>query len=222
MDLDIIIYAVIAVLLFAKLWSVFGRRNEGDQGRPNPLVGAPRKINKDDDVPFGTNPETLPEAPMLLRTFRSAPASLAGGLEQIKAHDFRFDERQFLQGSRAAFQLIVEEFAKGDLTSSTRLLGPKVLARFKDALEQRRKASEVMEGKIVRIKDVETAAVRIENTTASIIVKFVSEQINVLRDLHGKIIAGAEGRVEEITDLWTFSRDLSSDDPNWVLVETKN
>lgn len=223
MNVDIIIYAIVAVLVFARLWSILGQRNSEDRERPNPFATPP---NVKTDPTASNNPageaqiETLvpvPPKPILL-----APNSLAGGLMRMKETDPSFDEKQFLQGARAAFTLILDNFAKGDLSDCTRLLGPTVLPHFRSAIEARRAASQTMEHKLVNIREAECTAAKVENGQAVIAVRFVSEQESTLRDAKGQIVGGHEGQVEEITDLWTFARDIKSSDPNWVLVETRS
>ena len=222
MSVDTLFYAVIAVVLVVRLWSVLGRRNDDEPQRPNPFViPAPgAKDEKKTELPATASPD-VPEIPLLLRPRHAAPASLAGGLEQIKTLDPSFDEKTFLQGARTAFTMIVEDFAKGDLSRIEPFLGPNVLPHFRNAIEARRKAGETMESKIMRIRNAESAAARTEDQRAIITVRFVTEQENILRDAQGKIIGGEAGKVEEITDLWTFTRDSKSDDPNWILTETR-
>ncbi len=217
MGFDIIIYAFIAVVLLARLWTVLGRRNDSDTQRPNPFIAPPPK---DETAPVPERIRSGEAPPVVLPAFKAAPASLAGGVEQIKALDPSFDEKQFLQGARQAFAMIVEDFAKADMSRITRLLGPNVLPHFLNAIEARRAAGQTMESKVVSIRDAETAAAKVDGTKAILTIRFVSEQENALRDSGGQVIGGEAGRVEEITDLWTFARDTKSSDPNWILVET--
>lgn len=221
MDYDIIIYAVVAVVLLSRLWAAFGRRNDDDRQRPNPFITPlVRPEQRQPDAQAASAGQAVQPPPILLQPFKSAPASLAGGLEQIKEQDASFDEKQFLQGAKAAFTMIVEDFAKGDMGRITRLLSPPVLAHFQAALESRRAAGQVMESSIKSITDAETAAARMEGDNAIITVRFVSVQENVLRDAEGRVIGGEMGKLEEITDLWTFTRNMKSNDPNWLLAET--
>lgn len=221
MDYDIIIYAIVAILIAARLWSVLGQRNSEDRERPNPFVAPPPATPDTTSAnPAGNQP--LAEIPLLLRPMQHAPDSLAGGLAQIKVANPTFDEKQFLQGARTAFSLILGDFAKGDLSESTRLLGPTVLPHFRTAIEARSKAGQTMEHKLIRIREAECIAAKIENDQSTITVHFVSEQESILRDATGQIVEGSERKTEEITDLWTFARDNKSPDPNWILVETKS
>ncbi|MFY9287868.1 MAG: Tim44/TimA family putative adaptor protein [Alphaproteobacteria bacterium] len=219
MGLDIIIYAVVAAVLIGRLWSVLGRRNDEDQQRPNPFIARPAPKEKEDEKPIAMLPQRS-EAMNVFQPLSVAPASLLGALEQIKKLDPTFDEKQFHQGARQAFTMIIEDFAKGDLSRLTRLLGPRVLPNFQNAIEARRNANQTMESKVLRIKDIETTAARVEGTTAIITVRFVSEQENTLRDAAGQVIGGDAGVIEEVTDIWVFARDTTANDPNWMLVET--
>jgi predicted lipid-binding transport protein (Tim44 family) len=218
---DLIIYAIIAVLILAKLWSVLGQRNTEDRERPNPFAAPPPMAPGPNLSPVaGSQPQA--EVPLLLKPPVHAPASLAGGLAQVKESDPAFDEKQFLQTARTAFTLILRDFAKGDLSESTKLLGPTVLPHFRKAIEERVAASETMEHKLHAIREAECVSAKIEDNRAIIAVRFVSEQESTLRDSAGNIIGGSEGKLEEITDIWTFARDAKPTDPTWILVETRS
>jgi predicted lipid-binding transport protein (Tim44 family) len=215
MDYDIIIYAIVAIVIFARLWSVLGQRNGEDRERPNPFAAPPTPAAS--PTPVTATEETPRPAPFL-----HAPASLAGGLAAIKAVQPSFDEKDFLQGARHAFTLILSDFAKGDLAESGRLLGPTVLPHFRAAIEARRTAAQTMEHKLITIREAECASAKMDGTQAVITVRFISEQQNILRDASGKLVDGSSEQTEEITDLWTFARDSSANDPNWILIETKS
>lgn len=217
MSLDIIFYAIVAVVLMLRLWSVLGRRNEDDAERPNPFAPRPR----DDDAAFANGEVPSSALSQLAKPITSAPASLAGGLEQVRALDPSFDEKKFLQGARQAFAMIIENFATDNLAAVHRLLGPDVLPHFQAAVAARQKAAQKLQTRVDRFEDVETVAARTEGSRAFVTVRFVSEQENVLRDAGGQVIGGAPGKLESVTDTWTFMRDCTSKDPNWILVETR-
>ena len=208
--LDIIVYAVVAVLLLARLWMVFGRRN--DEDRPpsvNPFAAPPAR--EDEDAPRARAAQSF--API-----KVAPASLLGGLEQVKGVAPDFDEKVFLQAVRQDFTQIVGDFAKGDLSASASLLAPAVRAHFEAAIAARQKAGETLENKIARIKDAEVTEARVEDGRAFITVRIDSEQENILRDASGGVVSGA-GQLEEIIDIWVFSREAKA--AGWVLAETR-
>jgi len=213
--LDIIIYAAIAVLLLARLWAVFGRRNDEDTERPNPFVAPPASEN--DEVMVRPRAKDAPAA--LSVPQNAAPASLAGGLEQVARLDPNFDEKKFLQNARAIFTAVVSGFSGGDLAPCRRMLGAGVLPHFEAAIAARAKAGEKLAGRITRIRDAEVTAARVEGSRAVLAVRFLSEQENVLSDAAGKIISGAPGKSEEIADQWVFARDTKGGD--WQVIETR-
>jgi predicted lipid-binding transport protein (Tim44 family) len=219
-DPYIVVYAIIAVLILARLWKVLGRRNDTDTDteRPDPF-GAPVPSTTSKFNPFSSG-KVLTEG--VTPKFAHPPQSLMGKLEQIKSVDAVFDEKAFLRGAKDAFGRIVAAFAAGDLSPVVKLLGPKVAPHFQAAIDARKSANQTMKSSIARFKDAETIAAELSGTLAVITVRFVSDQENILRDASGRVIGGAEGKVEEITDVWSFSRDLKSDNPDWMLVETKS
>jgi predicted lipid-binding transport protein (Tim44 family) len=215
---DIIIYGVIAVALLARLWSVFGRRNDEDRPRPNPFAApAPGLSDEGDTVvrPRAGNAQAPAFTPLL-----TAPLSLAGALERVSEADPGFDEKQFLQDAKGIFTAVVGAFAKGDLTSVEAKLGPAVLPHFQAAITARQKAGETLENKINRIREAEVTAADVTDNRIVVTTRFVSEQENILRDASGKILSGAAGKPEEITDVWVFARDIKTQ--NWQVAETKS
>lgn len=211
--IDIVICAVIAVLLFARLWSIFGRRNDEDRQRSNPFASSFLPVPKSNETP---DDKARQPAPL----FKLAPASLAGGLEQIKARLPDFEEKQFLREAKANFALIVESFAKNDMGRIARYLTPEVADHFQKALEARKASGQTAESKIIEIKEAETSSVWLEGDKAFIAVHFVSIQENILRDESGQVIGGGIGQFEEVTDRWTFTCDFSSSAKEWLLAET--
>ncbi len=229
--LDIIVYAAIAAFVLMRLWSVLGQRHDDEPQQPNPFVKpAPRSGADDEDgllirdkkkLQEDAVDESLALPPPILAPVGPAPASLAGGLAQIQAMDPAFDEKKFLQGAKAAFAMIVEDFAKGDLTRTGRLLAPVVLENFTKAIAARQAAGQTLECRIEQVKDADLVAVRLEGSRAFVTVRFTSHQINLLRDTAGAVLSGQPNHAEEVEDVWVLSRDLKAEDPNWMLVETK-
>jgi predicted lipid-binding transport protein (Tim44 family) len=150
----------------------------------------------------------------------TAPASVAAGIARIGAADRSFDENAFLAGARAAFELVVNAFAKGDTAALQPLLSEPVYASFSEAISARLAAHETFETNLLTIKSVEIAEAGLDGDAATVTVRIVSDQTNVMRAADGSIVDGDPDHVQEKTDLWTFSRSARSRDPNWTLVAT--
>ena len=213
---DIIFFALVAAFIILRLRSVLGRRTGNERTRPDPFHPAPPQ-------PVERTPETLaaPGTPGA-NTVQPAPAagSLAAGFAQIKIADPSFDEQEFIKGARAAFEYIVAAYAAGEEDKLKPLLSTEVFDGFKGAIVNRRTAGQTHETTIVRLREVEATAARMDGTMASITVRYASEQINVTRDAAGQAVEGDPDRIAEVTDVWTYARNTRSSDPNWILVAT--
>jgi predicted lipid-binding transport protein (Tim44 family) len=209
---DIIFFALVAAFIILRLRSVLGRRTGHERPRPDPFRPAPPEPAE--RAPEALPPGAAPAAPA------PAPGSLAAGLAQIKIADPLFDEQEFKNGARTAFEYIVAAFAAGDEDKLKPLLSTEVFDRFREAIRNRKTAGQVHETTIVRLRDVEISGARMEGSTASITCRYVSEQINVTRDAAGQVVDGDPDRIAEVTDLWSYARNTRSSDPNWILVAT--
>jgi predicted lipid-binding transport protein (Tim44 family) len=197
-------------LLVLRLRSVLGRRT-GTERRRDPFEpgAGPEKV-----VPLPARSRTLPSSPT------TAPESVAAGIARIGSADRSFDENGFLAGARAAFEIVVNAFAKGDTAALQPLLSESVYASFSEAIRVRLAAHETFENNLLSIKSVEIAEANLEGDVATVTVRIVSEQTSVTRAADGSVVDGNPDHVEEKTDLWTFSRSVRSRDPNWTLVAT--
>lgn len=143
------------------------------------------------------------------------------GLTQIKTADPSFDEVEFLEGARMAFEMILTAFANGDKRQLKPLLSESVYASFAREIDRREQAKERQETTLVSIVLADIVGARLEGRHAVVTVKFVSEQVNVRYGPEDTVVDGDPDHVVTITDVWTFSRDTRARDPNWELVDTR-
>jgi len=217
--IDILIFAMIAAFLVYRLRGVLGRRHGEERQRPNPYTPRPGQEGGDNVVALpdrGTRPPVDVPAPV-----PGEPYSLAAGILQIQANDPTFDEKTFLQGARAAFEMIVTAFARGDTPTLRPLLSDDVYDNFAAAIRHRQAAGESLETQVTALRDVDLIEARMEGRTAFVTVKVVSDQINVTRDSTGTVIDGDPKHPLEVVDIWTFARNTRSRNPNWTLIETR-
>ena len=225
--LDIIFFAMIAAFLVFRLRSVLGRRT-GHQSRPPDNMAQRRQESEAEgnviELPDRSAPEAGPERDDDAAFEPSSPAqdSLAQGLARIKAADPAFDPADFETGARAAFEAVVHAFATADTGTLRALLDDDVFENFERAIRERLDAEETLETTIVGIGKAEIVEASMSGHHAVLTVTFVSEQVNVTRDADGEAIDGDPGHVTDVTDIWTFSRNTRSRDPNWKLIETRS
>ena len=129
--------------------------------------------------------------------------------------------KSFLEGAKLAYEMIVEAFAKGDKPALKNLLSREVFDGFSKAIDSRTQAGEKLDFQFVGFDKVELATVALIEKRASIVVRFASEMISATFDKAGTLIDGNPKEVRDITDLWTFERDVTQRDPNWRVVATE-
>ncbi len=225
--LDIILFAMIAAFLVLRLRGVLGRRT-GHQTRPRDNMTQPRKDSDAEgtvvELPdrAGTDRAGAEDAAGEESEDVSAVEPLAAGLARIRAADPSFDPGAFRTGARVAFEMIVHAFATGDTGTLRTLLDKPVLENFQQAIADRLEAAETLETTLIGIKSAEILDASMRGRDAVLTLKFVSEQVNVTRDAEGNVIEGDPSHVAEVTDIWTFSRNTRSRDPNWRLTATRS
>ncbi len=217
--IDIILFAMVAAFLVLRLRSVLGRRDGHESGESDSL-GVHGKRAEDDSnvVQLPDHSESGEDLPPGI----DEDDPLAAGIMALKAADPGFDHQEFLSGSRIAFEVILGAYANGDAKGLKPLLSPEVFANFNKAITDREQAGESMEDTLVGINKVDIMEAYMEDRVAFVTVKFMSEQVNVVRDGDDNVVSGDPNTVVEVTDFWTFSRDTKSRDPNWSLVATRS
>jgi predicted lipid-binding transport protein (Tim44 family) len=213
---DIILFAMVAGFLVLRLRSVLGRRTGNERRRDLFLR---RSAPARDNVATLVEPDKRVAKPV---GDAPPPDVVAEGLNRIQRADPSFDASRFIEGGRAAFEMIVAAFAKGDKGELRPLLSDEVFQRFAMAIDERLAAKETLETHIERLDSLDIVEAGLAGRTAQVTLKLVSHQINVTRAMDGSIVDGSPGQPVEKTDYWTFARDTRSTDPNWILVATSS
>ena len=109
-----------------------------------------------------------------------------------------------------------------DIETLESLVSPKLIKKFQEILHQRKTEGITAETDLISITSAEITNLKITKTNvAKITVKFISEQVNLLKNSNDEVIEGDENFVQNITDIWTFERNITSTNPNWLLTSTK-
>lgn len=223
--LDLVLFGMIAVFLILRLRSILGRRT-GFERPSEPRMPAPPNAQPT-AAPRGVADSHViegmaePVAPAASRPLPD-PVSPAGqALARMQRIDHGFDAASFLNGAEAAFGIIVAAFAAGDRARLRPLLADDTFTAFETAIAARAAAGETQRTDIHAIQAATIEAADLRGSIADVIVRFVSDQVNVTLGSDGNPVTGADA-VTEITDLWTFERDLTSADPTWRLVAARS
>jgi predicted lipid-binding transport protein (Tim44 family) len=231
-DIYTIIFLALAVFIFLRLRSVLGQRTGRERPPYDPysardVVRSPA-ADKVVTLPprpaeaTPRSPEVAPEPVERWKDIVEAGSAAAAGLDAIAAPDPSFDAKHFIAGARAAYEMIVTAFAAGDRRQLRGLLSREVFDGFDAAITERERQSETAETRFVSIDASTIIAAELRNrATAQITVRFVSKLISATRDRAGTVIEGSADKVTDVTEVWTFARDISSRDPNWKVVATE-
>ena len=224
-----IILLAIAVVVILRLRSVLGTRT-GHERRYDPFSPSPGgDAEKRDDnvIPLPGHEKELDrdeegEIAEPIWTGHAEPdTDLAKGLQAIADADREFDPTGFLDGAKIAYEMIVTAFAQSDKKTLKPLLTSDVYKGFAQVIDQRASDGETLDYRFVGINSAELSDAALDRRKASVTAKFVSEMISATRDAGGEVVDGDPSQIRQVTDVWTFERDISSRDPNWKLSATE-
>lgn len=213
MTIEIVLLAMVALFVGLRLYSVLGRRTGHEQQpilRPAETGAAPEAT-----APIAEPSADRPETSGLVYEDNAA-----AGIRAIVAADPGFDVGRFVEGSQAAYRMILEAFWRGDREDLRFLTAPEVFATFDSAITERQAAGETLDNRLVSIERAMIQDARLSGRVAEVDVRFDADIAAVTRDREGNVIAGTMTDAIPTHDVWTFRRTLGSQDPNWLLVET--
>lgn len=232
-EIPTIVFLLLAVLVIARLVSVLGRKT--GQERPNDRYRPPGASGQASDnvIPMPrVGSDVRPVTPVPLASDKSAEDRMKGqapegsaleiGFLEIARQDAAFDPKAFLKGAKTAYEMTVMAYAEGDRRQLKALTAKDVFDGFARAISEREGRGDTNETNFIGIHKADIIDAEAKDQTARVTVKFISQLITVIRNKAGEIIEGDAKQVREVTDIWTFARDLISKDPNWKLVATQS
>ncbi|KXG85539.1 Tim44/TimA family putative adaptor protein [Agrobacterium bohemicum] len=225
-DFITLFFLVAAVLIFLQLRSVLGRRTGSekppiDPYSPRDAAKSPIEDNKVVTLPRrGDGEEENPFAE--IDAIAPVGSALNDSLRELTKTDPSFRPKEFLNGARMAYEMIVMAFADGDRKSLKNLLSKEVYEGFDAAISERESRGEIVKSTFVGTEKIDITHASIRDSEEQITLRIISQLISATYDKDGKVIDGDAESVSEVDDIWTFSRDIRSRDPNWKLIATES
>jgi predicted lipid-binding transport protein (Tim44 family) len=233
-----LVFLVIAVVIFLKLRSVLGRRTGDEEGRferykaqqearreaaasQDKIITLPRREREETTAKPAPEARPIAAVEERVKSIAGTNEDVAKGLMEIARADTSFEPDGFLKGAKVAYEIIVTSFAEGNRRALKDLLSRDVFDGFSAAIGERETRGETVEQTFVGIKAADIVDADVKGGTANVTVKFLSELITATRDRGGEVIFGDPKKIKEVTDIWTFSRDVGSRNPNWRLIATQ-
>lgn len=236
-DIYTLLFLVLAVVIFLRLKNVLGRRT-GSERPPYDPYSAREAQQNSDNTPGQDKVITLPTASKThqsqepgrsmedieerIKDVAPEGSPLSERLLTIARSDPTFDPAQFIKGAKTAYEMIVMAFAEGNKRALRPMLNRDVYDRFTAVINDRESKGDIVDSSFVGIDNTSIIDAELKNRTAQITVKFVSELITAVRNRKGDVIEGDPKKIREVTDIWTFAREIASRDPNWQLIATES
>lgn len=237
LDIYTVVFIALAIFVIFRLRSVLGQRTGSERPpfdpfkRPEP----PKAEGESNVVPLPTANRQAPPAPPReeaapapvdpdeqLKGIAAPESPLGENLKAVMAAEPMFEPKGFIMGARAAYEMIVLAFARGDRRSLKDLLAKDVYDSFAGAIAERETRGEKMETTFVSIDKSEIVDAALKGKTVSVTVRFASKMITATRDGAGAVVDGNPEKIADLIDVWTFSREAGARDPNWRLVSTQS
>ena len=212
--IDLVLFGMIAAFLVLRLRSILGKRTGFERQAP-PVQPGPRPAP-------GPIIDAKAESPAPAAAAVPEAASATGqALAQMRTLDRGFDPERFLAGADQAFRMILAAFGAGDRVGLRALLADDTYRAFEQAISAREKAGETQVSEIKSMQKLAIEQAEVKGRVGAVTVRIVSDQVSYTQDKDGRAVSGTDA-VTEITDLWTFERDLTQQDPTWRLVAARS
>ena len=215
--IELLILVAIAAGVLFYLRSIIGTRT-GHEGPPNRFQRQDLQQSDDETiVPINPlPPEEESEA------VKSLDETSRAALEKMQEAEPDFDLDGFIEGARSAYEMILMAYEEGDRETLKSLLTPDVFAAFEGGISSRESEGLRVEARFIGVRDARPVSIAFEEemAEADITLRFVGEMITAVRDAENRVVEGDPNEIRRQTDVWTFSRVMGSQNPNWLLTAT--
>lgn len=214
---DIIVLIAIVAFIFLRYRNMLGTKkghdfsNPAQRQRPSEIIQRAERQQQnraEAETPSPTKEEDIKYA------------AFADTLQKMRTIDPSFHTGDFLSGARTAFEMVIDAFSKNKRDQLKSLLAPDVYREFTANLDALQKDGKRAETTLIALTEADIVRIELTGTKAQITVRFMSEQVQVVRDKDGNIVEGNASQTQMVEDEWVFERDLKSRNPNWNILDT--
>lgn len=212
--LSLLVLAGIAIFLILRLRSVLGTREGFEKPRAELQDNMPVERKSFEVIEGGVDRDITDNV--------TEGSRAADELAAMKRLDQSFGVTDFLGGAGGAYEMILMAFEGGDLDSVRDFLSDDVFEAFDSVVQSRREQGLTISAQFVGLRELQIIDAELDRTTndGEVKIRFVAELSSVVRNEAGDVVEGDEHEIKRQKDIWTFAREMGSDDPNWQLVAT--
>lgn len=221
-------FFVAAVIVFIQLRAVLGKRTGHERPPREQMERRDQTAAQDgiDDPKVVTLPRrgreaAEPDAFAAVDAYAEPGSDLNNGLRELVKADPSFNPKEFVGGATMAYEMIVSAYADGDRKTLKSLLSREVFDGFVSAIDEREARGETVRSNFVGIEKANIIQAEMKGTEANVTLRIISQLISATLDKDGEVVEGDLVEVTDVNDVWTFTRDTRSRDPNWRLIATE-
>ena len=216
--IDILILAMIAIFIINRLRNVLGKKT----GNESDIVEkfTQRKNNFNESEPDSTSDHKVSKLDNNINKNHHSNKKINSTINDILKIDNNFEINSFCDGAKKAFEFILMEYSNNNLKALEKLVSKNIFKSFENQINLRSKKNEELDITVISVKNPEITGVNLEkNNIAHFKLLFESEQVQITKNSKGEVIDGDNNQILQIREIWTFSKNLKSKDPNWILEE---
>ena len=226
--MDILFFAAVALFIFFKLNKQLGKIDEEEKKnildkiakRREEVIAAQAQVSQQNQQPRLVSP---------LAIANPADEKILSALDSNTKQNFlsilqscNISAEFFINGVKSSFEMILKSFSTADMEILKFLLSDKIYKGFEVAVNQRKASENTLITNVIAVENAEIIAASLVGNMATVTVKIASKQINYISDKNSQIIEGRKDENSDLTDIWTFQKDITSPNPNWVVSATSN
>jgi len=211
--IQLLVLAGVALFLIIRLKNVLGTRDGFEPTKKTKNLNMDAKPNLE-IIEGGLDEEVL--------DYLSGDEKSAGFLKRIKELEPEFSLGEFIGGAGGAYEMILMAFQAGNIESVASFLSSEVKNNFDEAINDRNKKELTIESEFIGICDtaIKKVSFNEKTSTAEICVSFLADIKSEVKNKDGDVVEGEKSETKKQFDIWAFSREIGSDNPNWLLIET--
>ena len=216
--IDILILAMIAIFIINRLRNVLGKKT----GNESDIVEkfTQRKSAFKESEPDSISDEKVTKLDHKIKKTFHSNKKINSAINEIIKIDNNFEINSFFEGAKKAFEFILTEYSSNNLKVLEKLVNKNIYKEFENQINLRTGKNEELVITVISVKNPEIKSVNLEKKyTAYFKLLFESEQVQLTKNSKGEIIDGDSNQILQIKEIWTFSKNLKSKDPNWILEE---
>lgn len=222
--MDLLFFAIIAFFIGYKYYTILGKTDENNEDIQNQQKELRKRLNQELkvlDITANNDIELTEDLANKQPIYTTTRPDVISVIENLNSRNKEFSEDFFIKGATSSFEIIINAFNLHLIDEIEQLTSQDILQKFKENIESQQQQKINVKSTILRL-NVEIESAKIENESATMVVKFNSEQIILTYDEEQKIISGKANKATKISDRWIFYKKLDANKSGWIITDIES